>query len=458
MRHRMLWLIGFIVLGLGSFAAFSLTRGQPPQGTIPQRSPDASPAEKAVSPKLGPTVETPRTVNPQPAGEKPHTGRSPSKLTPLQQQMYWSAQRGADWLYRMNGRDGRFVPGYVTALRSMLEGDHYLRQAGAAFALARAARFTGEERFAVRATQALLLLLKDTATDPKDPQVCYTSLPAAMVNRLAAAGLLVSAINELPSPPKDLLDQSEQLCNFMRKQQQADGSLCYAETPNDKNPVDPDGINHFPGPALYGLMRSQQHRPAAWKIDVVRKALAYYQPWWRAHKNLDFVGWQTAAYSEAYLATKEQRFADFVFEMNDWLCGLQYDRLDRRHPLWYGGFQSCVDGKPAEAAPRITSAAYAESLAEACRLAREMGDASHFNRYKETLERSLQFLATLQYTNANTEHFADWYQRDLLGGFFASHQDGNLRIDYTQHAVSALVLYLTYVVRDTAALPADPRR
>ena len=57
----------------------------------------------------------------------------------------------------------------------------------------------------------------------------------------------------------------------------------------------------------------------------------------------------------------------------------------------------------------------------------------------------MQFLATLQYTDANTRHFADWYRPTLIGGFYASHQDGNLRIDYTQHAVCALVQYLTYV-------------
>ena len=69
-----------------------------------------------------------------------------------------------------------------------------------------------------------------------------------------------------------------------------------------------------------------------------------------------------------------------------------------------------------------------------------------YRHYSEALERCLQFLATLQYTDANTQHFADWYRPALLGAFHASHEDGNLRIDYTQHAVCALVQYLTHVV------------
>src|SRR5437667_11252250 len=105
-----------------------------------------------------------------------------------------------------------------------------------------------------------------------------------------------------------------------------------------------------------------------------------------------------------------------------------------------------AEGRLAAVEPQISSAADAESLAEACRVARQAGDLPRYQRYREALERCLQFVTTLQYTDANTQHFADWYRPVLLGGFHASHQDGNLRIGYTQHAVCALVQYLTYVV------------
>jgi hypothetical protein len=357
--------------------------------------------------------------------------------------MYLSVQRAADWLSRVNRPDGRFVYGFLPATSTIMEGDHYLRQAGAAFALARAARYTGDERQVARARQAVLTLLGDTTPAADNPQVRHTTLPSAVVNRLAAAGLLVLAVSELPAPEKDLLEPSEQLCNYIRRQQRPDGSLCYTDNPSGQATQDADGINYYPGEALYGLMCSQARRPAAWKTEVVRKALAYYLPWWRAHKNMAFVPWQTAAYTEAYLATKEQAFADAVNEMNDWLCGLQYERIDPQHPLWIGGFMSWADGKPVEAAPQVGSACCAESLAAACRVARQTADLPHYRRYSEALERCLQFLTTLQFTESNTQHFAAWYRPRLLGAFHASDQDGNLRIDYTQHALSAMVQYLT---------------
>ena len=69
--------------------------------------------------------------------------------------------------------------------------------------------------------------------------------------------------------------------------------------------LDPDAANAYPGAALYGLMRSQQHRAAGWKTDLVRKSLTYYRPWWQKNKNMAFVPWQTAAFAEAFRTTRE---------------------------------------------------------------------------------------------------------------------------------------------------------
>lgn len=433
MRTRRAWLTCGVVVGIVGLAAWS--------GTLGQEKPSTAPGEPAT---ITPSVEKAPML--PPSGPTP--ARDISKLPPLQQQMYLSAQRGAEWLYRANGLNGRFLYGYLPALKAPLEGDHYLRQVGAAHALARAARFTGDERYTARATQAILALLADTMPDSKIAQIRYTSMPGAMVNRLGAAGLLVLAINELPAPEKDLLEHSEQLCNYIRSRQQADGALDYNDSSDDKAAAaDTDGVHFYPGVALQGLMSSYRHRPVNWKLDVVRKALAYYQPWWQAHKSMAFVPWQTAACTEAFLLTKEPAFATFVQEMNDWLCGLQYTQFDPRHPLWDGGFMNHDNGRALSVMPTVGSAAYAEGLAEACRVAREQADVERHRRYSAALERCLQFLTTLQYTDANTTHFAAWYKPKVLGSFYASEQDGNLRVDYTQHAVCALFGYLMHVAR-----------
>src|SRR5262249_24478561 len=120
---------------------------------------------------------------------------------------------------------------------------------------------------------------------------------------------------------------------------------------------------------------------------------------------------------------------------------------DPKQVYWSGGFKSWKEGKPADTPPQVSSACYAEYLAEACRVAHAMGDLKRHKTYSGAVERCLTFLTSLQYTEANTQHFADWYRSVLLGGFHPSHQDGNLRIDHTQQAVSAMVQYLVHVAR-----------
>lgn len=432
MRNKTLICLA-LALALAAFVSFSLSRGQdrgagaqPVSGSSPQ-APPAPVAAVGAAPATAP--------------------RDFSRLTDLQKQMPFCARRGAEWLYRMNEVKGRFVYGYVPALRVPLDGDHFLCQAGATFALARAARFTHEDRYAVRATQAILALLEDTTTDKGDPQVRFTALPPSAINRLGAAGLLVLAAHELPAPQADLLEKAEQLCNYIRRQARTDGSLACSEAGEDgRVPADdPEAILTNPGVAVYGLIRSNKLRPAPWKLETARKAVAFYRTWWKAHKDPAFVPWQTAAAAELYLATKEPAYAEFVTEMNDYLCGLQYDQIDPRRQLWYGGFMGWSDGRPTETAPQVGSAAYAESLAAACQVTRDQADVTRYERYSAAFERCFQFLITLQYTDANTDHFAPWYREKMIGGFHASHQDGNLRIDYTQHAVSAIVQYLDLV-------------
>jgi hypothetical protein len=417
MRPSTFLICSAVLIVAGVLTTLSLTQGQ-------ERSP--APSQKIDATSLPPPKQP---------------GRDLAKWSFFNKQIYQNGQRASEWLQRANLGDGRFAHCHVPALHTNLENDTYLRQVGAAFALAKAARYYNDEQAAALARQALLTLLLDTGPEnPGDPTVRICTLPPGLANRLGTAAALVQAIHELPTPGADLLDQADQLCNFLRKSQRPDGSLVCSEGGDDI-----DAINWYSGEALYALMRSQQHRPAPWKLEVIRKAVPYYQARWRAAKNLVMVPGHTAGCVEAYLLTKDKALADFVFEMNDWLCTFQYAQLDPLHPLWVGGFMSCVDGKPVPQPPQVVTAAYAQSLAEAARVARQVGDVPRWQRYKDSLERALQFLMTLQYTEGNCWHFVESYRPVLVGAFHASHQDGNLRLDYTQQAVCAMVAYLTQV-------------
>jgi len=256
---------------------------------------------------------------------------------------------------------------------------------------------------------------------------------------------LLMAIHELPAPGDDLLEQGEQLCAFIARQQLADGSLS-TDDANLEGKLDTSLESAaFAGQALLGLIASERHRQAGWKTELIRKALPYYQTAWKAHPDAAMVPWHTAAFAEAYLRTQEKAFADFVFAMSDWICEMQYSRLDLQNPTWIGGFMAFANGKPVMQEPEASSALYAEGLVVACRAARQAKDTQRYQRYGLAAQNCLQFLTTLQYNEVNTSHFVDRYKLILLGGFHASGKNGNLHIEYAYPAVSSMVQFMSYL-------------
>lgn len=373
--------------------------------------------------------------------------RDGSKLPAAAQTIFYSAHRGMDWLKLANKPDGRFVYGFLPTLRAPMDGDNFISQAGAAFALARATRYFRDERGAAVARQAILTLFEETATDAKNPTIRFTAAPPQAVNRLASHGLVVLAIHELAEPSKELLDKADQLCNYLRKLQRDDGSLMSHEGEDNKKTVMTEMDAQCAGIALHALVRSHKHRPAQWKLDMVRKARVYYHAYWQGNKNIATVVTHTPAYAEAYVVTKEQAFAEAVFAMNDWLIGLQYrEDSDSGRKQWIGGFPRSADGKAESAFPDIWSALPGESLAEACRVAKHATDLPRGQRYERALILNLHFVMSLQYAPLRVQHFVEPFRPAILGGFHGSHQDGNLRIDFTQHPLCAMVQYLEGVI------------
>ena len=425
MRTRLLAVVLFVGV---TTLTLSLIRGQD--------KPTSGPAQEAAN--------APAARQNAPAPLAP--AKDLSHLTGQAQQFLQTGQRGADWLFRMHGLKGRFQPGLMPALNQPLEGDSFMRQAGATAALGHAARFCGEDRYAARATQAVLGLLLETALDPGDNAARTLALPPGSVNRLGGVAAIVLAIHELPAPQADLLDHSDQLCRSLRKMVRPDGALGWDDG-SGKLVSDDNGIPHHPGLALQALLASHRKRPADWKLDAVRGALPVYRAWWKANQDIDFVATMAPAFAEAYLVTKDAAFAEFVFAMDDWLCAMQYVQMDPRRALWFGGFRSVQNNAPAETPPTSRSALYAGAVVAGCRVAAETGDLTHHQRYGEAVERTLQFMTTLQYTDGVTQHFAPWYRPQVLGAFHASQLDGNIRLDDTQHAVATLFGYLEHVVR-----------
>ncbi|HKB03854.1 MAG TPA: hypothetical protein VKD90_16645 [Gemmataceae bacterium] len=441
MRRRAFVIIGLLLAGgLGGVLTYPGTHGQgpaDPPGKLPPEVIAPTPIGRAT-PAVVPAAAAAPARKPAPFDRFSKYDELPD----LTRQLVFATRGGMEWLSRpgVHQSNGRFVtvdPG----LGTLTEDGDFIRQALGAFALARAARLTGDEKYAVRSAQTILSLLAETPKDPANPAARKPVQTNVVCNRVGAAAHLALAIYELPDATPELLHCGEQLCQFLRGQLQADGSVRHTE-PGD--PPDPGGATRYPGPALAALAVSHKVAPADWKKEALARGVAFYRKQFRADPSPGLVPWLTAAFAEMHLQTRDPVYAEAVFEMCDWLRQLQYDSQDRARALWRGGFPAVADGKVVQSPPTAEAGCYALGLVEACRMIRQMDrpDAARYDQYRAAVVRAFQFLTTLQYGDENTQHLAAHFRPAVLGAFHPSHTDGGLRVDHTAAVVAALSQYL----------------
>ncbi|HEX4611835.1 MAG TPA: hypothetical protein VH092_26810, partial [Urbifossiella sp.] len=388
---------------------------------------------------VGGSVVPATAVAPAPAAEAPIGRFEPLAAFPVPtQQAVRGAASGTNWLLRMNQVQGRFVYGYRPAVRQPMEGDHDFRQAIAVLALAQGAKFTSDARSTAVASQAVLTLLAATRIDPADPTSRVPIHALLGCNRVGFAAVLALAIYDLPGADDRLIMGAEQLCGFLRKACRPDGSVQYAEGNGDAA-----GVNEYPGLALAAIIAGNRVRPEAWKVEAAAKGLAFYRVAFRVAPHPLFASTLTPAFAELHLQTRNADAAAAVFELNDWLCGLQYPAANPRNPAWAGGFRGVLNGQPADAEPTFENAATLASLGWAYAVTARNPDLARADRYRQAAQDAAQFVAALQYAEPNTRHFENTFRANvLIGGFHFSPSDGDLRIDVTGRCVSGLLRYL----------------
>lgn len=443
--RRVLFASGIVVLLIAVVVA-----AQPPAPAVPilppsppgASGPATPPKPLAITGTPGGPAATPASV-----GETPLAKFLPLNAFPQNTQ---DAVRGtlmaANWLAKMNEANGQFLHGYLPALRQPMPGDHDLRQAQAALAMAQAARFNGDKLHVAVANQATLRLLAFAKPDPNDP-TCRVPVQSSLVcNKVAFAALVAAAIYELPGADDKLIDAAEQLCTFLLTRTRPDGSVHYTDGPTD-DPVkiDPAGANEYPGLALQAVAMSNRVRPSARKSDAVKKGVAHYYAAFRARPHPVLVTTLTPAATELYLQTKLNEVASAALEMNDWLCALQISPNDPRHPEWAGAFRAVVDGRTTDAPPATTDTGRCvQSLACAYHLTRATGDLTREAKYRGAVGYAVQFLCGSQFVETNTRHFEDNFRaKMLIGAFHLSPADGNVRVDATACAVTGLLRFLS---------------
>jgi hypothetical protein len=440
-----LFFAGFAaILGGAALVADAQPPGMPPRIPATPSAAATPPAPIAVPPA---SAANPASTAPEisSAGDTPLSRFENLVSFPAQTQAAVRAVLlSATWMTRMNQSHGRFIAGFNPALRQPLPRDHDLHQARAALAMAQLAKFMGDERHAAIASQSILTLCAATKVDAADP-TCRTPVHSSLVcNRVGFAATLVLAIHSLPAPDATLLTQAEQLTQFLHKQCLTDGSIHYTDGVADNSiEVDPAGLNEYPGIALQAIIVSHRLKPATWKMEAVKKGVAYYQNLCQSRPHPLLAATLTPAAAELYLQARSNDAANCVFELNDILGRCQIQSNDTRTPQNAGGFRTSTSLQNADQPSGPETGFYLQSLACARQIARLTGDIERHAKYRSMSMSACNYLTELQYVETNTRHYENAFRANMLiGAFHLTPTDGTIRIDASATAVTGLLQFL----------------
>lgn len=237
--------------------------------------------------------------------------------------------------------------------------------------------------------------------DIDDPKISYNAF-------------LIMALINSSLPDRDQL--AKELADAILALQRGDGSYSTSFT-KDTN----DAIDYYPGEAMLALIKLYESTHDQRYLESVQKAFPYYKKTWQERKNSAMVPWHTQAYYLLYRNTQDPQIPPFIFEMNNWVIDNYQGEL--------GGFPKND--------PRNLTSFMLEGLVDAYALAKSLGDTQHIRSYENSVNLARDFVLRSQYTKADTLMLK--HPARAIGGFKASLKDPRIRVDYTQHAVMALI-------------------
>ena len=155
-------------------------------------------------------------------------------------------------------------------------------------------------------------------------------------------------------------------------------------------------------------------------------------------RNPAFVPWHAQACASLYTCSGRRAFADFVFDISDWLLPMQqWDGLptDLR-----GRFYN--PKRPEFGPPHASSTGvYLEGLADAEALARAVGDRSRAAAYERAIRRGLRSLRQLQFRDERDAFYISRKKR-VMGALRTEVYDNAVRVDSAGHALTAAIKIL----------------
>jgi hypothetical protein len=352
-----------------------------------------------------------------------------------------SARAAGAYLTRSVQAEGRFAYSYSPDRNRVATSYNMVRHAGTVYSMFELYQATGDPALRTAAEKALGYLLL-AARPYGDPAEKLTMVVDADKIKLGGVALAMVALVQHLEATQDRqhLPLLQSLGRYVVSQQQPTGEFIsqrYAETGEAREDFE---SQYYPGEAILALVRLHRVDPRPVWLDTAQKGAGYLinvRDKGKPVSALIHDHWLLYALNELHRARPEPIYLEHAMRIVDAIQAGQ--NRDVAYPDYFGSFYN---------PPRSTPAATrAEGLAAAHDLARDYVSAARAASILETLRSTVGFQLHTQFQPESVMYF-DVPQRSL-GAFHRALDHYEIRIDYVQHNISAL-LGLRRILAETA--------
>ncbi|HMF58294.1 MAG TPA: AMMECR1 domain-containing protein [Pyrinomonadaceae bacterium] len=330
----------------------------------------------------------------------------------------------SDYLLRQRKADGTLYLFYEPFQNRLYEGIETARLAHAAWVLARAGN-TLKRSELVAASGEIIDRLSGALSGVE--RGCWLEPDDGSAPSVGELSFLLLALLELPAG-----DQRRSvipsLAATLWSSINPHGRIITHRPPSDSPE---DYQDYSPGQVLLALGATVAAGQAKMNEDALRRAFHYYRHRFRYRRHFGQVSWLMQAFARWWYVIGDSQLSDFVFEIGDWILGYQQKKS--------GGFIN--DHQPD--APGYTTALYLEGVGAALNLAAACGDVSRRESYLESVMSGFRFLDRLVIQQRDARILPN--PSFAIGGLRQSTQRSEVRVDFVQHSLSAVLELYPFV-------------
>jgi len=353
-----------------------------------------------------------------------------------------AALDAARYLARGIDERGRFRYMVDAPRNRSLPGYDWPRHAGATYFLAQAAALSEDAELRYATLRAASILRDEALTDCGE----HRCIADGDLAEIGSSSLAVIAFVEIVRTGLDAsyAPAIAQLTAFLRSQQRPDGEFEHQYDRGAKRPIDVQFL-YFTGEAALALARAHTLGKAPQDLEASRRALAHLVgPAWSFFGNRYYFGeehWTCQAMAELWRAAPSAEAFDFCLRWQRFGRRLQHDANDS--PQDADGSL----GMDPVVTPRLTPVASRCEAAVATLDVATHGGAFVRDEERRALDsqtrRALAFIIRHQFRPGPVHLMVD--PAAVRGAVVGSPVDFQLRIDYAQHAGSAMIRWLEVV-------------